>query len=223
MDASNPAEVFARSNADARIHDLIQFTLWAETPNVPGSRSRLGVSERNGAPRLTVFTGAKQGPKVLAVGMAPDIFELFMSEFETILKAGVKAKGSCANKMKDPSFEGKAANFDEVPKVIKNTLHYGIDEAGLAWLAVEQKDAARIVFRFGKADWHVFQRPDGTTFTESEFSIKLALAWVVGLRKAMANWTGRILPPWERPSPDANKPKATDGGGSFSTDGEDLF
>lgn len=211
MDASNPAEVFGRRNAEAKIHDFMQYVLWAESPNQPNKRARLGFGERNGAPRITVMTGADQGPKALSVGMDPIIFEFFLTDFERVANAEGKAKGEIENLQKDPSFEGRSANFDAVPKIPKNSLHYGKNEEGICWLAVDQPGAQRIIFKILPSVWHIFHKPDGTTFSKEEMSVMYTLAMIKSVRASMAKYTARINEPWERPTQpgDQQRPRAS--------------
>ncbi len=200
MDTNNPAEVFGRPNADAKIHEFTQYALWAESPGNPGKRARLMFGERNGAPRITVMTGAEQGPKALVAAMSPEIFEFFLTDFERVAKAEGKAKGEIENLQKDPSFEGSMPNFDDVPKIPKNSLHYGKNEEGICWLAIDQKDAQRIIFKILPSAWHVFHKPDGSAFTKEEMSAIFTLSMINSIRRSIAKFTARLNAPWERPA-----------------------
>ncbi len=193
MTPQNPGEVFTRPNTEAKIFDLPQYTLYTDTPNRPGYRARLQFAERNGAPRISVFPNTEAPPFVLTVGMSPVIFETFLSEFEEIALNGAPGtRASMVNLQKDPSFTGKAPNFDDVPKIPKNTLRYGKSEEGVMWLGIEQKDAPNIIFRILPSAWHVFQGTDGQPVGKEKMSVISALSMIKSLRQAMARWTGRL-------------------------------
>lgn len=227
MDAANPAEIFGRPNTEAKIHEFTQYALWAESPGNPGKRARLLFGERNGAPRITVMTGAEQGPKALIAAMSPEIFEFFLSDFERVANTEGKAKGEIENLQRDPSFEGRAANFDDVPKIPKNSLHYGKNDEGVCWLAIDQKDAQRIIFKILPSAWHVFHKPDGSSFSKEEMSSIFTLSLIKSVRRSIARFTARINAPWERPAGQQsgyqNKTRPTDMSPPASTTADDSI
>ena len=215
---SNESEVFARPNDSAKIHDLAQFTLWAETPNRPGFRSRLQFGERNGAPRISVFTNAESGPKVLAVGMDPGIWNMFADMMTTVIRTNGPIRMKIENMQKDPSVTDKVTNPDNVAKVIKNTLHIGKTDEGVVYIAVEQKDAARIVFRLLPSSWHVFYKPDGQQMTREEASSAYASALLRALQSSMDRWISRLNPAWEPDPAKSKKPRTGVGNAGFVAD-----
>ena len=76
-------ETFSRPNREAKIFDLEQFQLFSADPGNGQRSARLQFGERNGAPRITIFTGLDT-VKVIGIGMAPAIFEMFLTEFRKI-------------------------------------------------------------------------------------------------------------------------------------------
>lgn len=214
-------EVFARPNNEAKIYDLQQFTLFA--PPVSGSTRRpmMKFGERNGAPRISVIPNAGTDPKIISAGFFPDIFEAFLTEFEKIAKEGKPGVSAAIdNLQKDPTFEGKAVNFDDVPKVVKNTLYFGKDEEGVCWMALGQKGAEKIAFRLLPSSWHVFRFSDGREMTKAAASELATTSFIVTLRRSLSKFTGRLAVPYvpdgSKVSSDYGKKSAGDGDGSMS-------
>lgn len=209
MADANIAEVFSRPNTEAKIHDLEQYTLWTDTPNRPGFRSRMAFGERNGAPRITVFTNATEGPAVLVAGFAPIVFEQFLNDFRDMVMTAGPQKREIENLQPDPTVQmDKKTNRDSVAKVVKNTLLFGKTEDGIIWLGIQQKDALNIAFKIMPSVWHVFKRADGTQVSPEEMSKRTALSMIESLRRAMDRWTSRIKPAWT-PDPSKRKGGAT--------------
>lgn len=203
-------EVFARPNNEAKIYDLQQFTLY--TAPVEGSTRRpmMKFGERNGAPRITVIPNAGKPPTVISAGFFPDIFESFLTEFEKIAKEGAPGVSAALdNLQKDPTFEGKTKNFDDVPKVVKNTLYFGKDEEGVCWLSLSQPNSEKIVFRILPSSWHVFRFSDGREMTKARASELATVSFIVSLRRSLSRFTGRLAVPF---IPDPAKSKAGEGG-----------
>lgn len=194
----NANEVFSRPNTEAKIHDLEQFTLWTDTPNRPGYRSRLTFGERNGAPRITVFTNFQDGPPVVAMGFHPFVFEEFLNSFEQLVKNPNADKPlSIDNLVPDPGVKiEKNTNRDEVKKVVKNTLVYGKTAEGICFIGVQQPGMPNIAFKLLPSAWHHFKKADGTVITPSEMSCRWTLSVIGSIRRAMDRWTSRIKPAW---------------------------
>lgn len=214
-------EVFSRSNQDARIHDLEQYTLWTDTPNRPGYRARMSFGERNGAPRISVFTNSTEGPAVLSVGMHPMIFEQFLNEFKELVTSSPRpSKREIENMAIAPNVTlDKNTNRDNAPKVMKNTLVFGKTEEGICWLGIQQQGAPNIAFKISPSVWHHFKRSDGSQVSQGELSCRLTLALIESLRRAMDRWTSRIkLPfvPKERRKDDFQGTDVTSGGATSS-------
>lgn len=189
-------EVFARPNSEAKIYDFQQYTLY--TTPVEGSQKRpmMKFGERNGAPRITVITNSGKDPKAISAGFSPDVFEIFLSEFESIAKEGAPGLSAALdNFQKDPTFEGRVSNFDDVPKIVKNTLYFGKDAEGVCWLALGQKDD-KIVFRILPSSWHAFRFNDGREMTKAKASEIWAVALAVSLRRSLSRFTGRLAVPF---------------------------
>lgn len=204
MNDLNVAEVFSRPQASARIHDLEQYTLWTDTPNRPGFRARMSFGERNGAPRITVFTNAEEGPAVLVAGFAPVVFEEFLNTFKEVVQ-GAPGRREIENLQPDPTVKiEKGMNRDNVAKVVKNTLTFGKTEDGVVWIGIQQKGAPNIAFKILPSIWHVFKKADGSPVSPAEMSSRYALAMIESLRRALDRWTSRVKPAWQ---PDPNKKK----------------
>lgn len=202
---SNESEVFSRPNMEAKIHDLEQYTLWTDTPNRPGYRSRMAFGERNGAPRITVFTNAEEGPGVVVAGFAPQVFELFLNEFRDVITGAPGGEGSIDNMQPDPTVTiDKKTNRDAMPKVVKNTLVFGKNQDGVIFIGIKQKDVNNIAFKILPSSWHVFRDKNGNPPTQEEMSKRSALALIESLRRALDRWTSRLKPAWV---PDASKRK----------------
>lgn len=209
MSDPNIAEVFSRPQQEAKIHDLEQYTLWTDTPNRPGFRSRMAFGERNGAPRITVFTNAEEGPGVLVAGFAPVVFESFLNDFREMVLAEGPQKREIVNLQPDPTVQiDKKMNRDNVNKVPKNSLVYGKTDDGVVWIGIQQKDAINVAFKILPSIWHVFKRADGSQVTPDEMSKRSTLALIESLRRALDRWTSRIKPAWQ---PDPSKRKGAKG------------
>lgn len=207
-------ETFARPNNEAKIYDFQQFTLYAAPLEGSTRRPMLKFGERNGAPRITVIPNTGKPPSIISAGFFPDIFEAFLSEFEKIAEVG-KPGTSVAidNLQKDPTFEGKVANYDDVPKIVKNTLYFGKDEEGVCWLALGQKDAEKIVFRILPSSWHVFRFSDGREMTKAIASMMSTVSLITSLRRSISKFTGRLAVPY---TPDPSKVKVNGASGKSS-------
>lgn len=204
---SNDAEVFARPNADAKIHDFEQFTLWTNTPDRPNFRSRMAFGERNGAARISVFTNFESGVKVLFVGMAPMIWMEFLRRFESVVKGPAGGKDRIENLDREPNAE-RTADPDAVRKVVRNTLWFGKDDAGVCWIAIEQPNVPNIRFKILSSAWHNFFKADGTKLTPQECSVAQTMALIESLKMAMAPYIARLRPPFEKTAGGAQKTRA---------------
>ena len=209
---ANETEVFSRPNADARIHDFEQFLLWADTPDRPGYRARMTFGERNGAARISVFPNNESGPKVLFVGMAPTIFLEFLSRFATVVRGPNGKRDHIDNLDREPNAE-RTADIDKVKKVVRNTLWFGKDEEGVCWIAIDQPNVPRVVFRIFSSAWHHFYKEDGSRVTPAEGSAAQALALIEGLRIAMSPYIARLRPPFDKNAPKADISKKSYAGG----------
>lgn len=199
------AEVFSRPNKEAKFHDLEQYTLFTETPDRPGWRSRMNFGERNGAPRITVMTGLEEGPGVVAVGFSPAVFEEFLNQFTEITKAPPGTALKIDNMTIDPTVTiDKNTNLDNVAKVVKNSLFFGKDQDGVCWIGIEQKGVKNIRFKILPSAWHRFYHQDGTPVSPEEMSARFTRSLISSLRRAMDRWTSRIRPAWE-PDPSRGK------------------
>lgn len=222
-DPTNPCEIFARTNKEARRHDFVQYQLYADTPNKPGFRSRLIFGERNGAPQISVMTNMDKGPKMVSAGFAPAIWETFVQAFAEIIQGQNGISNKITNLIGDPSvvLDEKAIR-DNMPKVPKNTLHFGKNQEGICWLGFEwliDGEVARIVFKFTSPAWHVFYGGDGLQQPEAEFSKRYARGFMMSLNRALDRFTCRINEPWiPDPTKSKKKPAPTNQTMDFSAD-----
>lgn len=222
--STNQSEVFSRPNSDAKIHDLEQYTLYTDTPGRKNYRARLVIGERNGAPRITVWTNLEEGPSIIAMGLHPAVFEEFLNQFKEIaLKDGVCSR-KIENLIPDPTVKlEKGESRENVQKVVKNSLWFGKDDNGVCWIGVEQKDVPKLAFRILPSAWHNFYHSDGRQVTATEMSSRYTLSLIESVRRAMDRWTARLRPAWE-PDPSKSKKKATEAMNSaVSTNLDDDF
>lgn len=209
------SELFSRPNNEAAIHDLEQYVLWTETPERPGFRSRLVFGERNGAPRITVFTNF-ENTKPLYVGIAPVEFEMFLEQLESITQ-GENGKALPIDN------DDIAPNADRSPgklpaHVVRNRLWTGKDAEGVCWIGVDQPNVKKIVFKLVPNGWHHFYKEGGAKLTEAEASQRYTRALIRSLRQAYSATNGRLRPPFDK-SQNAKRPAA---GQAASTDGSNL-
>ena len=203
FDSSNPGEVFSRPNESARIHDLEHFTLWTNTPNRPGYRSRLSFGERNGAPRITFFPNVENAPVAIGIGMPPNEFEFFLQKWEMVVKGanGVADKienmGAGAN-----SERGKGVKKEDL--TVKNITHFGKSQDGLCWIAVEQPGVEKVRFTISPSIWHRFYNAEGVQMTEAECSARYTLGMISNLRTALAPYIARLRPLSEKAAARSN-------------------
>lgn len=220
MDDSNVAEVFSRPNTSARIHDFENFTLWADTPDRPGYRARLAFGERNGSPRISVFTNIEGAP-VVWIGFDPLTFNVFLKKFEAIVNGENGGADKIDNMGAPPGAErGKAVKEHDL--VVRNVLHFGKSQEGVCWVAVEQTGVKNIRFMILPTMWHHFYGTDGQPMTPKTASVAFAQSLIECLRSAMAKFTSRIRPMSEKAAARAAEGGAPIGSGSVTTFGDDV-
>lgn len=195
MTTTNSAEIFSRPNTLAKIHDLEQFTLWTDTPDKPGFRSRMTFGERNGAPRITVFTN-QEPIKVVYVGMTPMVFEIFLEQLEKIARGEPGKALHIVNHDRAPGSDPKSENPE---MIVRNKLWFGKDNEGIVWVAIEQNNVKNTRFQLLPSQWHSFVKEGGVPLTAAEGSQLYTLALINAMRRAYTQWYGRIRPAYERP------------------------
>lgn len=182
---TNESEVFSRSNDEAISYHLNQFTLFCSTPGRSGKRARLVFGERNGAPRITVFTGL-EAPKAIWMGFDPITFEIFLIKLEQVCKSKEQVADFIRNTEKSKTDPGK---YD-----VRNTLHFGKDENGIVYIEIEEGNV-RLMFRIDPPIWHQFYRmSDNQRMSDAEVSVVRGIAMVNTLRQVYGRWTGRLQP-----------------------------
>lgn len=182
---SNESEVFSRDNDKAVSYLLSQFTLFANTPGVKGSRARLVFGERNGAPRITVFTGL-ESPKVIWMGFDPVTFEILLMKLEQVSKAKEQVADFIHNTEKSKT------EPNSYP--VRNTIHIGKNENGVVYLEVEER-GLKILFELQAPVWHQFHRiSDGQRMSEGEISSLRGIGLANMLKRVYGKWSARIQP-----------------------------
>ena len=194
----NIAEVFTRPNTEARIHDLDQFTIWTDTPNRPGFRARLNFSERNGAPRISVWPNI-EGVQGMWIGFDATTFTRFLDRLEEIAKGENGVSDKIENLGLNPATAGQRKGLPKPEDlIVRNTLHFGKSQSGMCWLAIEQAGVENIRFLLQCSMWHHFFKADGSKYTPEEGSSIHTLALIKTLRQAFTHWVGRARMPTER-------------------------
>lgn len=216
--ADNPGEIFSRPQTEARIYDLEQFGLWTDTPGRQGWRARMVFGERNGAPRISVFTGLEAGPKVLYVGIAPEDFWMFLTLFEEIAR-GENGQTNYVDNMDFPPGQRpeKGQDMPADKMVVRNRLVFGKNQEGICWLGVEQENVPNIRFPIRIGNWHRFYR-HGQRLTPGEASVMRTISMIAGLKLAYQNYIGRL-----RPYVDYRKSKKDIGTTDMSTTAATTF
>lgn len=207
----NP-EIFSRANQDAKIFDLEQFTFWAEPTERGAKRPRLVFSERNGAPRITVFTG-QDAAKVFWVGFGPIEFMMFLAEFERLAMSEGNKAGYIENLDRDPNSDKRDPN---PAKVIRNKLWFGKDENGICYLGFEQRNMKNIRFSMAPNGWHNFYREGGAKLTEAEASVIYTRGMINIMRQVFGRWASRLRLPLENQQKQVESSQAVKEGGMAS-------
>lgn len=184
MTGIHESEVFSRPNDQAISYQLNQFDMWGNTPGKQGSRFHLVFGERNGAPRISVFTGL-DNPKFLWIGFDPLTFEMFLAKLEQVAKS------------KDPVadfIQNMEKAKDSKEYTVRNTLHFGKSDDGIVYIEIEEK-GLKFPVKFELPVWHKFYRvSDGQPMSASEFSALRAISLANVLRRVYGNWSSRIMP-----------------------------
>lgn len=198
---SDTNEVFSRPNDKAISYNLEQFALWGEgQQGKQGTSPRMIFGERNGAPRISVFT-RRDDIKCIWMGFDPIVFEMFLAKLENVAKSKEPVADFIQNMEK--SKEGKGFS-------VRNTLHFGKDESGIVYLEVEEKNI-RIPFKLTVGPWHKFHRvSDGQPMSDSEVSALRTIGMANVLRRVFGNWSSRL----QQPNKDGNRKKSSDDTGS---------
>ncbi len=194
--ATDHNEFFARPQAEARIYDLEQFTLWTNTPNRQGFRARLAFGERNGAPRLSIFTNweENQGPKVIYAGFDPTVFEMFLQDLESVADApnGAMIPQDLMDRAPgaDRSQPRSSAPTD---LVVRCKWYVGKNAEGVIWIGAEQA-GSKIAFELLPSNWHHFYKLDGSPLPKPEASVRYAKGLVNLLRRVYGQFAARVRP-----------------------------
>lgn len=188
--------------------NFLKFDLYAETPNVPGRRSKLSFGVRDGNPRITVFTNDPSdtiNKGVIYAPFSPEVFLAFLDMFEKAILNGndTKYKIDCLTYARDES--GKA---DLTTKVPTSQLWFGKDKTGICWMSVVSGNRPKIPFQFKLSEFHNFYHANGEKFSESENSDVVALATVRGLRQIIHNMIAEYSKSFEQDAVVRSRPGA---------------
>jgi len=197
---STETEFFSRPQQEARIYDLEQFTLWTNTPNRPGFRARLAFGERNGAPRLSIFTNfdKDQGPSVIYAGFDPVVFDMFLQDLEMVAK-------STPGTLVPQDLMDRAPGADRTqPRgkeptdlIVRCKWFVGKNAEGVVWIGAEQNNV-KIAFELLPSAWHHFYKPDGNRLSKDEASVRYTHGLIRLLRSVYGRFASRIRP-WTEP------------------------
>lgn len=169
-----------------KIKDLNRFSLFTSIPDVPNQRARLSWCSRANSPRISVFffNPVSNKNEVMSVFMAPEVFFVFLDQFEQLVKDNkpdVKYKVENYLSLKDSN--GRSTS----EKRLVNELFYGLDSEGQAWLSVVEGDKPRLKFTFVLWDYSKIFKPDGAPLSVSEGSRAYALSAIRALRQIYTN------------------------------------
>lgn len=181
------SELFSRPNNQARIHDFEQFTFWSNVPGRPNQRARISFGERNGAPRISVFTGDK-GSRQIYAGFGPVEFEIFLDIFLKVAEGPSGSRSCVENLDRDPT-----STQETVIKVTRNRLFVGKNDEGVVWIGFEQGDQTKVAFKMLPNGWHNFI-VNGLPLEEAEMSVAYTKGLIAKLRSVTNFWAARIRP-----------------------------
>lgn len=177
-------EFFSRDNNEAITYNLAQFNLFEEGQG-SGKRAQIVFAERNGAPRITCFTGVNE-PKAISFGFDPITFEMVLMKLEQVARSNGPVEDKVENMGK--SKDGSSG------MVVDSCLKFWKDEAGVVWLGV-QKGSFTKNFKMTISYWHrLYRAADGMPMNEAESSVLKTIALVNSLRRALSFWIGRLRP-----------------------------
>lgn len=178
-----------------QINDLNKFIMFAETPGVQGKRAKLTWSERDGNPRITVFTNDPKdtiGRGILNAPLNPETFFAFLDRFEDIALGENDKKGKidCYTSVRDQ--EGKTVGTE---KKLVSELVYGKDANGIIWFGVSAPNRPKIKFVFKISEFHKIYNSDGSVFTEAQASQAQAVSVIRAIRHIFYTITGGFRKP----------------------------
>lgn len=177
-------EYFSRDNSEAVSYNLAQFSVFEEGQG-NGKRAQLVFGERNGAPRITCFTGLSE-PKAISFGFDPITFEMVLIKLEQVARSSGPIEDKIENmaKPKDGS----------TGLVVDSCFKFWKDNAGVVWLSAQRGTCVKN-FKMAPSYWHkLYRAADGVAMTEAEASVLKTIALVNSLRRALGFWTGRLRP-----------------------------
>ena len=182
----------------------------------------MNFSERNGMPRVSVFTNI-DGVQPMWVGFDPVTFNRFLARFEEIAKGPNGVSDKIENKGVSPALAGQRKGMPkEEDLVVRNILKFGKSQSGLCWIGIEQTGVENIRFILQQSMWHVFYKADGSPFTPEEGSSIHTLALIKTMREVFPRWTSRARMPAERNPDQVSASKAGAAPSSISTFDDDV-
>lgn len=177
-----------------QIRDLAKIMMFTDTPGAPGKRSKLTWSERDGAPRITIFTNDPKDQTnkgVIYAPMNPETFYIFVSLFEQAIKGAPdsKYKIDCLTSARD-----SAGNLKQDEKALLSEIWFGKDATGVMWISCVSGSRPKIKFPFKISDYHRIY-VNGTALEEAEASCLQATATINILKNAFYQYASVLRTP----------------------------
>jgi len=160
-----------------RIRELEKFSLYAKASPDQQQQSRLAWSERDGNPRITVYTNLPNDTERYGIIYAAMNPEIFFASLQLLKNIAIGPNGS---KMKVNCYTG-ARGDDGKPtgeKILLSDLLMGKDDNGIVWLSVVSGNRPKIKFEFKISDYHNIVKSDGTPLEAGECSSLIALSTI---------------------------------------------
>lgn len=171
------------------IHD--KLCLYARR-SAPGERvPKLIFESRLGNPRIVVWTrdesvkAASGNERPLKAGMdLPTMYNFLdkVTELADAVMTGEYKKEGFNKSYKFVTYKSPKKNDDDKPEPV-SAANCGIDDDGMVWISVVEKDTPHIRFYFALSDWHDIYKSDGTLMNKSEKSALHAKSMARILRK----------------------------------------
>jgi hypothetical protein len=166
-------------------NELAKFSMYTPSPGAEGKRAKLAWVVRDGNPRISVstFNPSDTVKAPINAAMNPETFEIFLNEFERIIRS------EKPEKMKIDCLRGVRGGEDNrvTEKVLDSELWFGKDDEGVAFISVISGTRPKIKFEFNISDYHKIHRSSGP-ITKAEASCLQALATVQTIRRVFTQY-----------------------------------
>lgn len=181
-----------------QIIEFERLSLWANHPELPNIRCRMGFAMRLGYPRVFVYFNdpSKKGFDNMVTGaMDPTSFQIVVNYLRLAADSqpGWKRKIEC---LRPEWKDGRP-----VPGTLQldSELWIGKNNQGCVWMSLIAKNKPKVVFEIKLSEYHRVYKEDGTPATEAEMSVECAKALATDLSEVMCQW----IRPGERLMEDA--------------------